>query len=178
MNTLNSHQQPILPKGWIMSMPTQEMNWGNESYSPAVVIQKTNLPYNVLAKQRFLPANRMKKLATLTHSDFTAIDELIHHCKLAQRQQQRLVSVLRPGIPPTLSNPCANLLVSHKEKIVSLVKISSRLYKVAKSCEPLLRLGLKQVGIFCLGQVGLTWFINYLGLTRILHWIMCSNNGI
>ena len=30
---------------------------------------------------------------------------------------------------------------------------------------------------FCLGQVGLTRFIKYPGLTRILHWITCVNNG-
>ena len=30
---------------------------------------------------------------------------------------------------------------------------------------------------FCPGQMDLTWFILYLDLTRILHWIMCVNNG-
>ena len=31
---------------------------------------------------------------------------------------------------------------------------------------------------FCLGKTGLIQFIKYLGLTQILHWIACSNNGI
>ena len=42
--------------------------------------------------------------------------------------------------------------------------------------------GLKSVQViritFCLGQVGLTRFTKYLGLTRILYWIMWANNGI
>ena len=28
------------------------------------------------------------------------------------------------------------------------------------------------------GQADLTWFIKYMGLTRILHWITCIDNGI
>ena len=31
---------------------------------------------------------------------------------------------------------------------------------------------------FCPGQAGLTWIIKYPGLTQILHWITCVNNGI
>ena len=31
---------------------------------------------------------------------------------------------------------------------------------------------------YCPSQAGVTWFIKYLGLTLILHWITCINNGV
>ena len=31
---------------------------------------------------------------------------------------------------------------------------------------------------FCPSQVGLTWFINYSGMTRILHWTTSFHNGV
>ena len=86
---------------------------------PMVVIHKRNLTCSVPVEQRFLPANRKEKLALLTRSDFTTIDKLIYHCKLVQRQQQRLVSVLRPSIPQLSVIPVQIYLYYFKEKIVS-----------------------------------------------------------
>ena len=46
------------------------------------------------------------------------------------------------------------------------------------TCTLSLKLGQVIWVAFCPGQASLTWFIKYLSLSRILHWIPCVDNSI